>query len=447
MTGLSFHIYPFGCQMNAHQAQALAGELARAGMVPASSPEEADAVLYFTCSVRQHAEDRVWSHLGRWRRKRASGQLRLLGVLGCMAERLGEGIAKRMDHVDLIIGPGRLGEARELISRALGGEGPRPRVATGSFENVCALDASRASLPRSFQAYLPVMEGCGCVCLYCVVPGVRGPERSLPPEEVERRARLLIERGVVEITLLGQNIDRYGRTLSPRSSLAELLRRLSPLRGLERLRFITSNPRDVTNDLLQAVADLPNVMPYLHIPAQSGSDRVLAAMRRGYTRARYLEVVEAARSIAPGVGIASDFIVGFPGETDSDFEMTLSLLREARFQSSFVFKYSPRPGTAAARLEDDVPQDVKKERHRLLSEAQHGISLELNRAFIGRKVKVLCEGASKTDPSRWTGRTESFRIAAFTSGRDPTGKLVDVLVEDATSLVLLGREGEQRAVG
>jgi tRNA-2-methylthio-N6-dimethylallyladenosine synthase len=425
--------------MNRHDAEVLAGHLAAGGWAEAASPEEADAVLYFTCSVREHAEARVWSHLGTWRKKREEGRLRALGVVGCMAERLGERIRKRCPHVDIVAGPGRLAEVPELLDRVVAGDGPA--LANGEppdAERGC-LDPARARRPNAFQAYLAVMRGCNGGCTYCVVPRVRGPERSVPPEDVERAAQSLIEQGAVEITLLGQNIDRYGLTLEPNSTLAELMRRLAALPGLARLRFVTSHPRDITDDLLRAVADHANVMPYLHVPAQSGSDRVLAAMRRDHTRARYAEVVELARRIVPGVEIASDFIVGFPGETASDFEDTLSLVREARFQNAFIFKYSPRPGTSAARLADDVPAEVKKERHRILSELQLSISREKNSALVGSEVEVLAEGPSRTDPARFTGRTPTARIAAFRADADPTGRIVTVRVEDATALVLLGR--------
>jgi len=433
-----FYVFPFGCQMNRHDAEVLAGHLVAGGWGEAASPEEADAVLYFTCSVREHAEARVWSHLGTWRKKREEGRLRALGVVGCMAERLGERIRKRWPHVDIVAGPGRLAEVPELLDRVLAGDGSV--VATGEppdAERGC-LDPARARRPNAFQAYLAVMRGCNGGCTYCVVPRVRGRERSVPPEDVERAARRLVEQGAVEITLLGQNVDRYGRTLSPATTLAELLRRLAPVPGLARLRFVTSHPHDITEDLLRAVADHANVMPYLHVPAQSGSDRTLAAMRRGYTRARYTGLVELARRIVPGVELVSDFIVGFPGETNADFEDTLSLVREARFQRAFIFTYSPRPGTPAARLADDVPPEVKKERHRMLSELQLSISREKNRALVGSEVEVLAEGPSRTDPARFTGRTPTSRIAAFHSGSDPTGRIVTVRVEDATALVLLG---------
>jgi tRNA-2-methylthio-N6-dimethylallyladenosine synthase len=448
---LTFHIFPFGCQMNRHDAEVLAGALEAGGYAPAASPEEADVVLYTTCSVRDHAEQRVWSHLGRWRGRRESGAMRALGVIGCMAERLGAKIVKRMPHVDIVAGPRRLAEVPSFVAQVIEGRGPV--VATGASGNAkgapdatgaCddALDPVGASRPRAFQAYLAAMRGCDGGCTYCVVPRVRGRETSVPPERVVRAAEGLVEKGAVEITLLGQNIDRYGLGLAPKTSLAELLRRVVGVDGLRRLRFVTSHPRDITDDLLRAMADLPNVCPYLHVPAQSGADRVLERMRRGYTRGTYERVLERSRELVPGVEVASDFIVGFPGETDADFGETLSLVRSARLQGAFIFKYSPRPGTPAARLADDVPDHAKRERHRLLSEAQRAVQLDLNRALVGSEVEVLAEGKSRIDPARWTGRTPSGRIAAFTcaAGRDATGEFVRVRVEDATPLVLLGAE-------
>jgi len=438
---LSFHIMPFGCQMNRHDAEVLAGALEAEGYAAADAPEDADILLYTTCSVREHAEQRVWSHLGRWRALRGSGSMRALGVIGCMAQRLGGKIRGRMPHVDIVAGPGRLAEVPGFIRDIIEGRGPV--VATGApGGETASLDPARASRPRAFQAYLAAMRGCDGGCAYCIVPRVRGREKSVPPQAIARAAEALVEKGAVEITLLGQNIDRYGLGLEPRTSLAELLRRVAPTPGLRRLRFVTSQPRDVTDDLLRAMADLDNVCPYLHAPAQSGSDRMLKAMRRGYTRAQYEHLLGRARDIVPGIEVASDFIVGFPGETDADFEETISLVRSARLQGSFIFKYSPRPGTAAARLTDDVPDQVKRERHRILSEAQRAAQLDLNRALVGLEVEVLAEGKSRKDPGRWTGRTPTGRIAAFTSerGRDPTGEFVRVRVEDATALVLLGSE-------
>ena len=434
-----FFVHAFGCQMNRHDAEVLAGHLADGGWQEATRPEEADAVLYFTCSVREHAEARVWSHLGTWRKKREEGRLRALGVVGCMAERLGAAIRKRCPYVDIVAGPGRLPEVPELLDRVLDGGGPVVATGRPPDAELGCFDPARARRPNAFQAYLAVMRGCNGGCTYCVVPRVRGPERSVPPEDVERAARRLVEQGAVEITLLGQNVDRYGLSLEPKTTLAELLRRLAAVPGLARLRFVTSHPHDITEELLRAVADHANVMPYLHVPAQSGSDRVLRAMRRGYTRAQYTEVVELARRIVPGVEIVSDFIVGFPGETAADFEDTLSLVRETRFQRTFIFTYSPRPGTPAARLADDVPPEVKKERHRVLSDLQLSISREKNRALVGSVVEVLAEGPSRTDPERFTGRTPTGRIAAFRADADPTGRVVTVRVEDATALVLLGR--------
>ena len=403
-----FHIFPFGCQMNRHDAEALAGRLVAEGYEAAGCPDDAVVVFSMTCSVRDHAEQRVWSHLGRWRARRASGEVRALGVIGCMAERLGEKIRSRMPHVDIVAGPRRVAEVPLFLEHVLAGGGP-------------------------------VMRGCDGGCTYCVVPRVRGRETSLPPEEIERSARELIEKGAIEITLLGQNVDRYGLTLEPKTTLAALLRRLVPVPELARLRFVTSNPRDITEDLLRAMAAADNICPYLHVPAQSGSDRVLSRMRRGYTCERYLEVMALARRIVPGIEIASDFIVGFPGETEADFEETLSLVRRAEFQGCFVFKYSPRPGTPASRTEDDVPDEVKRERHRVLSETQLETSLRRNRALVGGEVEVLAEGVSRRDARRFTGRTPTGRIAAFESGDDPTGRIVRVTVEDATALVLLGR--------
>jgi tRNA-2-methylthio-N6-dimethylallyladenosine synthase len=270
---------------------------------------------------------------------------------------------------------------------------------------------------------------------------VRGPAVSREPEDILAEVEALAADGVVEVTLLGQNVDAYGRDRpEERWSLAGLLRRLHEVPGLRRLRFVTSHPRDMTEELLRTVAELPRVSPYLHLPVQSGSDSVLGRMRRGYTRSQYLQLVGRARELVPGVTLASDFIVGFPGETEEDFRQSVDLLTQVRFKNSFIFKYSPRPGTAAARLADDVLRPVKERRNQELLAAQAEVSLALNREAVGRRLPVLVEGPSKRDPSRLAGRTPGDRIVCFPGPIDSVGKEVDVLITGATALVLLGGE-------
>jgi tRNA-2-methylthio-N6-dimethylallyladenosine synthase len=352
--------------------------------------------------------------------------------------------------VDLVVGPSRLGEVPALVAGPAAGGG---KLLAGHDR---AADFPSAAADRSahpWSAYLAVSRGCSNACSYCVVPRVRGPERSRPPGEILGDAERLVDAGAVEITLLGQNVDAYGRDLAARtgpaepdgtrsrtaSTLAGLIREIGRLeeRGLRRLRFVTSHPRDLSGELLRAMAEVPAVCPFLHLPAQSGSDAVLAAMRRGYDAARYREIVAAARETVPGVEVASDFIVGFPGETEKDYAATERLVREMRFQRVFGFKYSPRPGTRAAEhLADDVPGEVKRDRLRRLFAVQTEITRAANQALVGRSVEVLVEGKSARDPGRLTGRTRTWRIVTFPDDGTPAGSLVDVRVTAATALSL-----------
>jgi tRNA-2-methylthio-N6-dimethylallyladenosine synthase len=289
-----------------------------------------------------------------------------------------------------------------------------------------------------FQAYVSIMRGCDNFCTYCIVPYVRGRAVSRPPESVVGEVESLVADGVVEVTLLGQNVDAYGHDLDRSETLAGLLCRLQDIPGLRRLRFVTSHPRDMTEELLRAVAELPAVCPYLHMPAQSGSDSVLRRMHRGYTSSRYLDLVDQAYTLIPDVTLASDFIVGFPGETEEDFDRSVALVRRCRFKNSFVFKYSPRIGTRAADMVDDVPWEEKRRRNGELLAVQEEVSLRGNQAFVGRTVSVLVEGLSRRDRTRWTGRDRGDHIVCFTGGEKLVGREVDVLVTEATALTLLG---------
>jgi tRNA-2-methylthio-N6-dimethylallyladenosine synthase len=446
-----FHIHVLGCQMNVHDAETLAGLLERSGLERAADERRADVVLIETCSVRQHAEEKVWSLLGRLAKRKEHRPDLVVGVVGCMAEKEAESIFKRAPCVDLVAGPGNLDSVPALLEEGAPAEN---LLLTGHDRNMEFTSAGADRTSHPWSAYLAVSRGCSNACSYCIVPRVRGPEQSRPPEEIVDDARRLVEAGVIEVTLLGQNIDGYGRDLAtadcgvrnaecgPRAaSLAALIREIGKLedRGLRRLRFVTSHPRDITEDLLRAMADVPIVCPFLHMPAQSGSDRVLKAMRRGYDSARYREICRAARAIVPGVEIASDFIVGFPGETEEDYAATEALVRDMEFQRVFGFRYSPRPGTPAADdLADDVPLEVKKDRLNRLFAVQTGVSRGLNDALVGETVEVLTEGPSARDAARLTGRTRTWRIVTFPDDGTPPGTLLPVRITSATALSLQG---------
>ena len=407
----------FGCQMNKLDSELAAAELLRSGMSVTPDPTQAGVIVINTCSVRKHAEDRALSNLGRFKRAKEQCPEMVIAMMGCMAQKDGEKLLQAYPYLDIVCGTKHFADLPELVDRV---RAQRERISvTGEAE--VRLDRIPAARPHPFRAFVSIMRGCNSFCSYCVVPYVRGRETSRPAPDIEGEVRTLVGDGCVEITLLGQNVDAYRRG---DMGLAALLRQLDPIRGLQRLRFITSHPKDVSEDLLRAVADLPSVCEHLHMPAQSGSTRILEAMNRRYTAERYREIVASAREIVPGVEIASDFIVGFPGETDEDFAATVSLVRDCRFNQAFIFKYSPRDGTRAARMDDDVPTHVKQERNRALLAVQEEVSRARNKAREGRTFEVLVEGPSKRDPARLTGRTRGYDIVVFPdpSATPPPGR-------------------------
>ena len=370
------HITTYGCQMNQLDAELVAEVLRAAGADVVADSQRADVLLFLTCSVRRHAEDRVFSNIGALgsRKRRRPGLV--IGLLGCMAQQYGEEVRRRAPLVDIVCAPGRLAELPNLIARARAGAGamaldpPRREARAGAFAATDdALDGAeirRLLGPESRgHAYVTVMRGCDNFCTYCVVPNVRGPERSRPPRSILEEVRRLVGQGAREIAFLGQAVNQYAAEEDGRLwDLADLVARAAETPGLDRLSFITSHPRAMTGRLAAVFRDVPAVVPYLHMPAQSGSDAVLARMNRGYTAAEYEDRVARVRVVRPGIAVESDFIVGFPGETADDFEATLALVRRVRFAGAFVFKYSPRPGTpAAARYPDDVPAAEKRRRH------------------------------------------------------------------------------------
>jgi tRNA-2-methylthio-N6-dimethylallyladenosine synthase len=427
-------IVTFGCQMNKLDSDLLRSALAREGFGLTDRPDEADVVLYNTCSVRDHAENRVLSHLGTWRRRARRDRRFVLGVIGCMAQRLGAELARRFDHVDLVCGTRALLRVPGHLQHIIAGEGPIVDVDGDAFTAADRLPQMRESAVR---AYVSIMRGCNNFCSYCIVPYVRGREVSRPADRVLAEVRALAEDGVREVTLLGQNVNSYrdgGR------GLADLLRALNAVDGLLRIRFVTSHPKDMSDGILDAVAALDKVCEHLHVPPQSGSDSVLERMNRRYTAAGYRDMVGRARARMPDVALAGDFIVGFPGETDAEFEQSLALLEEVRFQQAYLFKYSPRPGTRAAGWPDDVPDEVKRERHRRLLAAQEEVDTERRQALRGREVEVLVEGVSKADERHHTGRTRGGDIVVFPGSEAMVGTLRRLRVVDSTPLTLFGRQ-------
>jgi tRNA-2-methylthio-N6-dimethylallyladenosine synthase len=454
------YIETVGCQMNLLDSELVVGKLRSEGYELTDDIGQADTILYNTCSVRQHAEDKIYSALGRIRNLKRDKPHLSIGVLGCMAQKDQGQILKRAPHVDVVIGPGQLERVSELLDAARLDGKPKMAVSLprtgGSRDTVTASFAEYDPLrepamrPNPFQAFIRIMMGCDKFCTYCIVPSVRGPEQSRPPGVIIDEARTLADQGVKEITLLGQTVNSYkfaepdGRT----ARLSDLLERLQGIEGIERIKFITNFPNDMTDDLLQAVRDLPKVSRYLHVPAQSGCDEVLKRMKRGYTVALYDEMLQRIKETVPDAAVSSDFIVGFCGETEASFQKSVELVERARFKNSFIFKYSARLGTKAdTLLIDDVSEDVKKRRNAKLLALQNAISLEDHRGFVGKTVEVLVEGPSKSEPSelapgefgQLAGRTWCDRIVLFDGPGRLIGRFLAVEIERASTVTLYGR--------
>ncbi|QEG01141.1 tRNA-2-methylthio-N(6)-dimethylallyladenosine synthase [Stieleria maiorica] len=453
------YIKTVGCQMNVLDSEMVIADLKRHGYTVVDSHEDADCVLYNTCSVREHAEEKVYSALGKIRESKKNQPDKLIGVMGCMAQKDQEIIFKRAPYVDLVVGPGQLHTIPDLLEKIRSGEGRQMAISLGRKDDKQAVVARSHETfdplrdptmrPTPFQAYLRIQIGCDKFCTYCVVPNTRGPEQGRRPEQIVSEARVLAEQGCREITLLGQTVNSYKYTADGKTTdMTSLLEMLHEVDGIDRIKFVTNYPKDMTERLLVAVRDLPKVSPYLHVPAQSGSDEVLRRMKRGYTIADYMEMFERIERILPEAAVSSDFIVGFCGETDEDFEKSVALVERCRFKNSFIFQYSVRPGTKAAeRLEDDVPREVKAERNHRLLEVQNRIAKEENAKMIGRDVEVLVEGPSKKAADadadspvvQMTGRTPCDRIVVFDGNRRQAGQLLDIHVDDVSSHTLIGR--------
>lgn len=454
----AIHIKSFGCQMNKLDTGLVAAALQDAGFRLTESVKEADAVIINTCSVRQHAEDRVLSNLGHLKHLRRHRPGQVVAVIGCMAQRLGNTLLEH-EAVDIVCGPAQIPQLAELISQALERRGKHLAVTETIRQPVEQGDGvlddfesaySVSDQPIPGQAFVRVMRGCNYFCTYCVVPYVRGPEACRSPQSVLSQVRRLADAGVRQITFLGQTVNSYEYPNGERTySLADLLEMATDVPGVEWVRFVTSYPCDEHyEDILRVMADSPKVCRYLHMPAQSGSDRILKAMNRHYTAAHYLEMLEKARSIVPDIALAGDFIVGFPDETEEDFQATVELVRRARYKNCFVFKYSPRPGTTAdKRLADTVPEEVKQRRNVELLAVQDRIGEELSRDFLGCDVTVLVEGLSKKahvnpmdaeDRPQLMGRTSTDHIVVFNGPPSLAGRFAQVRITRTSALTLFG---------
>lgn len=429
-------VHTFGCQMNESDSARMAETLARDGYVATDDPEEADLILLNTCAIREKAEQKVLSALGRYRQVRNRRGTRI-GVAGCVAQQEKQRLLDRVPYLDFVLGPDRISELPEVVRRAESGH----RVVETGW-----MDSEEYVFPRAdaeaargqVAAFVTVMKGCDNVCSFCVVPRTRGREVSRARADVVAEVASLVEVGVREVTLIGQNVNSYAGGCT----FAELIRRVAAVPGLARIRFTTSHPRDLSPELMDAFASVPSLMPHFHLPVQSGSDPVLARMRRQYGREDYVARVRRLRELRPDIALTSDIIVGFPGETEEDFAATLELVEEIRFANLYSFVYSPRPHTGAIRHEEEwgkVPFELAVERLERLQKRQREITGEYHRGFVGRPVEVLVEGPSRSDPERRMGRTAYNHVVNF-AGAAPAGAFARVQVESASTAALAGTE-------
>jgi tRNA-2-methylthio-N6-dimethylallyladenosine synthase len=427
-----FHVTTFGCQMNVHDSERMRGMLASLGYEEAPQREEADVILFNTCSIRESADSRFLAHLGEAKRLKTEDPARVVGVGGCWAQSVKEEVFQRFPFVDVAFGPGQIHKLAEFLNSD-------SLSAQGYFEFEDFSGHLPARREREFQGWLQISQGCNCACAYCIVPSTRGREASRDPGELVAEAEGLAADGVLEVTLLGQNVNSYGRDLpmESRISFAGLLSRVDAIDGIERIRYTSPHPKDMKEDVIRAHAELPALCEQIHLPLQSGSSTVLKRMRRTYDRQRYMDRVALIREHVPDCAITTDIIVGFPGETEADFAETLEVVEDVGYDGAFTFVFSPRRETEAATMGDQVPHQVKVERMERLVEAVQRRAQERAQRFVGRTMEVLVEGTSRTDETKLRGRTRHNKAVNFDGAGEP-GELVDVEIEAATSQTLGG---------
>ena len=429
-----YHVTTFGCQMNAHDSERMKGMLESIGYSEAASRADADLILFNTCSIRETADSRFLAHLGEAKRLKSEQPHRVVGVGGCWAQSVKEEVFERFPFVDVAFGPGQVHRLAEfLTSDSL--------TAQGFFEFEGFTGRLQGKRAREFQGWVQISVGCNCVCSYCIVPSTRGREVSRPPGELVDEVQRLAADGVREVTLLGQNVNSYGRDLpsSERVTFAQLLAELDAIDGIQRIRYTSPHPKDMREDVIRAHAELSALCEHIHLPLQSGSSAVLKRMRRTYTRERYLERVALIREHVPDCALTTDIIVGFPGETEADFEQTLSAAEQVGYDGAFTFLFSPRRGTEAATLPDQIPHAVKVARMERLVEVVQRRGRERAERFVGRTLEVLIEGPSRTDPTRLRGRSRHNKVVNFTGLGSP-GELAEVRITGSTSQTLAGEE-------
>lgn len=430
----SFHIITFGCQMNEHDSERMTGILQDRAYSVASGPEDADVIILNTCSIREKAEQKFYSELGRLRKFKEDNPKLTIAVAGCIAQQEGSKILSRAPYVDMIFGPSDISRLTDILDRSAGRSAPVIDIKGDPDYHFKLIPASRND---RLKAWVSIMYGCDNFCTYCVVPYLRGRERSRLPGDIITEVKDLVQRGFKEVTLLGQNVNSYGKGVEEKVDFPGLLMMLNDISGLERIRFVTSHPRDLSEGLVNALRDLSKVCESLHLPVQSGSDLILAAMNRRYTRKDYLDRVEMLRKAVPGITLTSDIIVGFPGETDQDFDRTLRLLDQVQYDGIFAFKYSKRPGTTALDLSGHIPEKVKEERLSRVLEFQQKITIKKSHAYIGTIQEILMDGHSRKGGTL-TGRTRGNKVVNVEGTLSLLGTLARVKIASASVNALSG---------
>lgn len=431
-----YSISVYGCQMNVYDGDRLRNAMDLLGWEEVDDPQIADCAIFITCSIRDKAEQKVLSDVGRLRASWQKGRRPVVAMIGCMAQRVGESIASRFPWIYVISGPRSIGAVPEAIVRAVR-DGERSVMLDDDPRRVDDLTCAPVSRGNLHKAYVTIAHGCDQFCSYCIVPYVRGRFGSRPKDQVVREIGDLISRGVVEVTLLGQNVNTYGRDVG--TTFASLLDEVAALDGLRRVRFVTSHPLDFSDDILQVMADRQNICRSINLPVQSGSDRILAAMNRKYTRAQYVETIDRIRSAFPDCGLTTDIIVGFPGETEKDFDDTMSLLREIRFDLVHSAAYSPREGTPAAVMQDQIDDEVKSERLNVLNAAQAEIALSINSAQVGKKFEVLFDEPALRGEGMLQGRTDGDKVVLVKCEPEMIGRFAEVEITSASQWCLEGK--------
>ncbi|MCI6100899.1 MAG: tRNA (N6-isopentenyl adenosine(37)-C2)-methylthiotransferase MiaB [Selenomonas sp.] len=426
----------YGCQMNVSDAERMAGELASIGYARTDEMQAADLILINTCCVRESAEDRVYGKIGEIKHLKRKNPRLIFGITGCMAQKEGDALIARAPHIDFVLGTSKVHELKNVVREL---ERERGHIVDVNLTETELPDGGPVAREGKLSAWIPIMYGCNNFCTYCIVPYVRGRERSRRPEDVVAEVREAVAQGYKEVTLLGQNVNSYGKD-HKLADFADLLKMVDEVPGIERVRFMTSHPKDLSDKLIETIAHGKHICEHIHLPVQYGSDKILSAMHRIYTVDSYRALVKRIRAAIPDVALTTDLIVGFPGETDEDFAQMLDFLREIRYDSAYTFIYSKRSGTPAAKMEDQVPDALKHERLEKLMAVQNEISREINDQFLDTVQEVMVEGPSKNDAAMWSGRTRTNKLVIFPHGAEQAGDFVQVKITHPQTWVLKGQQ-------